>query len=67
MLIGSSKGFQMKLILDVSVEKWSKAMNAAGRVMRNNPQQKTGTSYGVKDGTEFLVIRNQGSYTVKEQ
>jgi len=42
-------------------------MNAASRVMKQNPQQKTGTSNGIKDGTEFVVIRNQGSYTVKEQ
>ena len=57
----------MKLILDVPIEKWAKAMNAAGRVMRDNPQQKTGTGNGIKDGTEFVVIRNQGSYTVKMQ
>ncbi len=57
----------MKLILDMPIEKWAKGMNAASRVMKQNPQQKTGTSNGIKDGTEFVVIRNQGSYTVKEQ
>lgn len=57
----------MKLILDVPVEKWAKAMNSAGRVMRDYPQQKVGTGNGIKDGTEFVVIRNQGSYTVKMQ
>lgn len=57
----------MKLILDVPTEKWGKAMNSAGRVMRDNPQQKTGTGNGIKDGNEFVVIRNQESYTVKMQ
>lgn len=57
----------MKLILDVPMQKWAKAMNSASKVMRENPQQRTGTSNGIRDGSEFVVIRNQGSYTVKEQ
>lgn len=56
-----------KLILQVPAEKMARAMTAAFNVARDNPRQQTGTSYGIKVGTEFVVIRNQGSYTVKLQ
>lgn len=57
----------IKLILDVPADKWGRAMNSASRIMRDYPRQQIGTSYGIKDGTDFVVIRNQGSYTVKMQ
>ena len=55
----------MKVILDVRPQNMGKALNTIFLVQRENPQQKTGTSNGIKkDG--FVVIRNQGSYTVKD-
>lgn len=56
-----------KLILQVDSARMGKAMNAAFKVARENPQQKVGTSHGIKTGDNFVVIRNQGSYTVKMQ
>lgn len=58
----------MKLILDVGAAEWSAAMLAAANVMREFPQQKIGTGNGIRTmirGQEFVVVRNQGSYTVK--
>lgn len=55
----------MKVILDVTPQLMGKALNTVFRVQSQNPQQKTGTSNGVKAG-EFIVIRNAGSYTIKE-
>lgn len=54
-----------KLILQVSPNKMGKAMMAAQVVQRENPQQKVGER--IKYGNTFVVIKNRGSYTVKEQ
>ena len=55
----------MKVILDVSPQLMGKALNTVFKVQTQYPQQKTGTSNGVQAG-EFIVIKNMGSYTVKE-
>lgn len=57
-----------KLILDVPIASWAKGMNAALSVMRDYPQQKSGTSNGIPvliSAERFVVIRNKDSYTVK--
>lgn len=55
----------MKIILDAKPQNMGKALSTVFLVQRENPQQKTGTSNGIKrDG--FVVIRNQGSYTAKD-
>lgn len=55
-----------KLILQVDSSRMGKAMNAAFKVARENPQQKAGTGNGIKTPENFVVIRNQDSYTVRE-
>jgi len=55
----------MKVILDVSPANMGKALNAVFVVQRETPQQKIGTSNGVKRGP-FVVVRNKDSYTVKD-
>lgn len=55
----------MKVIIDVKPQNMGKALNTVFLVQRENPQQKTGTSNGIKRNN-FVVIRNQGSYTVKD-
>lgn len=54
-----------KLILQVPPNKMGKAMMAAQVVQRQNPQQKVGER--IKYENTFVVIKNRGSYTVKEQ
>jgi len=55
----------MKIILDVKPQNMGKALNAVFVVQRENPQQRTGTSNGI-ERNNFVIIRNQGSYTAKE-
>lgn len=58
----------MKLILDCEPADMGAALNAAFRVQTQYPNQETGKANGVPirgSGVEFLVIRNQDSYTVK--
>ena len=59
----------MKLILDCNAADMGNAMNLFFRVVRANPDQKTGTSNAIVEkmgGKDFRVIRNAGgSYTVK--
>ena len=55
----------MKVILDVNPQLMGKALNTVFKIQAQNPQQKTGTSHGIKMA-EFVVIKNAGSYTVKE-
>ena len=57
--------FMNKLILQVPPNKMGKAMMAAQVVQRQNPQQKVGER--IKYENTFVVIKNRGSYTVKEQ
>lgn len=58
----------MKLILDVGMPDWNQGQMAALSVMRDEPNQKTGTGNAVKvmiRGKQFSVVRNQDSYTVR--
>lgn len=60
----------MKVILDCKPQNMGQALNVVFRVQTQNPNQKTGTSNGVvvrASGIDFLVIKNQDSYTVKEK
>lgn len=61
----------MKMILDVedSID-YIPALNAGQMVMAQNPNQETGNkgAISVNDrGKNFLVIRNQDSYTIRRQ
>ncbi len=61
----------MKMILDVedSID-YIPALNAGQMVMAQNPQQELGNrgAISVNDrGKNFVVIRNQDSYTIRRQ
>lgn len=60
----------MKIILDCQPQDMGAALNAAFRVQSQNPDQGVGRGNGVAvrgSGVDFMVIRNQDSYTVKAE
>lgn len=58
----------MKIILDCEPNAMGEALNLAFKVQAQNPDQKVGNGGAVKAramGVDFVVIRNQDSYTVR--
>lgn len=60
----------MKVILDMDPGLMGEGLNVLFEIMRQFPDQKTGTSNGIAVANtqgKFVVIRNQDSYTVMEE
>lgn len=58
----------MKVILDCEPADMGSALSTLFRIQNQNPDQGTGRANAVMvrgGGTDFAVIRNQDSYTVK--
>lgn len=58
-----------KVILDADPADFAVALNIYFTVSRNNPQQKIGKGDAIRvdlNGKKYMVVRNEGSYTVKQ-
>lgn len=55
----------MKIILDMPTKEMGGALPTLFQTIPRYPDQKIGTSNGIKTPNGYYIIRNQDSYTVK--